>query len=91
MTHAFEAPSHLGESARTTASAMRSRTSVPWMPIATPMSALFSAGASFTPSPVIDTTKPWRCRDLHPLLSPDSQLSLGFLKEHLNRSFETAT
>ena len=30
-------------------------TSVPVMPIATPMSAAFSAGASFTPSPVIAT------------------------------------
>ena len=28
-------------------------TSVPWMPMATPMSAWFSAGASFTPSPVL--------------------------------------
>ena len=34
-------------------------TSVPVMPIATPMSAVFSAGASFTPSPVIATTLPF--------------------------------
>ena len=34
-------------------------TSVPEMPIATPMSAFLSAGASLTPSPVIATT--WRC------------------------------
>ena len=33
-------------------------TSVPVMPIATPMSAAFSAGASLTPSPVIATTLP---------------------------------
>ena len=39
-------------------------TSVPSKPIATPMSALFNAGASFTPSPVMAHTQPWRCRDL---------------------------
>ena len=33
-------------------------TSVPVMPIAMPMSAFFSAGASLTPSPVIATTCP---------------------------------
>ena len=33
-------------------------TSVPVMPIAMPMSAFFSAGASLTPSPVIATTWP---------------------------------
>ncbi|GBE03730.1 hypothetical protein BMS3Abin09_00648 [bacterium BMS3Abin09] len=37
-------------------------TSVPVMPIATPMSALLSAGASFTPSPVIATNSPLSCR-----------------------------
>ena len=37
-------------------------TSVPVMPIATPMSARFSAGASLTPSPVMATTLPWRLR-----------------------------
>ena len=36
-------------------------TSVPVMPIATPMSACLSAGASLTPSPVIATTSPSRC------------------------------
>ena len=34
-------------------------TSVPVMPIAMPMSAFLSAGASFTPSPVIPTTWPF--------------------------------
>ena len=33
-------------------------TSVPVMPMATPMAASFSAGASLTPSPVIATTAP---------------------------------
>ena len=33
-------------------------TSVPEMPMATPMSAFLRAGASFTPSPVIATTSP---------------------------------
>ncbi len=37
-------------------------TSVPVMPIAMPMSARFSAGASFTPSPVIATMWPLRLR-----------------------------
>ena len=36
-------------------------TSVPVIPIATPISAFFSAGASFTPSPVIDTILPFLC------------------------------
>ena len=35
-------------------------TSVPVIPIATPMSAFFNAGASFTPSPVIATIWSWR-------------------------------
>ncbi len=35
-------------------------TSVPVIPIATPMSASFSAGASLTPSPVIETIAPRR-------------------------------
>ncbi len=34
-------------------------TSVPVIPMAMPMSAFFSAGASFTPSPVIATTWPF--------------------------------
>ena len=36
-------------------------TSVPFLPIAIPMSAFFSAGLSFTPSPVIATTAPVFC------------------------------
>jgi hypothetical protein len=36
-------------------------TSVPVMPMATPMSAFLSAGASFTPSPVIATRCPLSC------------------------------
>ena len=36
-------------------------TSVPVMPIATPMSADFSAGASLTPSPVMATIAPSAC------------------------------
>ena len=37
-------------------------TSVPTNPIAHPMSAFFSAGLSFTPSPVIATTSPFFCQ-----------------------------
>ena len=43
-----------------TMSAASFATSVPAIPIATPMSAFFSAGASFTPSPVTATTCPIR-------------------------------
>mmetsp|Transcript_20295 Transcript_20295/g.44335 ORF Transcript_20295/g.44335 Transcript_20295/m.44335 type:complete len:288 (+) Transcript_20295:1963-2826(+) len=39
-------------------------TSVPEMPMATPMSASFRAGASFTPSPVIAATSPWSLSSL---------------------------
>jgi len=39
-------------------------TSVPVIPIATPMCAYFRAGASLTPSPVIATTWPISYRDL---------------------------
>ena len=39
-------------------------TSVPVIPIAHPMSAAFSAGASLTPSPVILTTLSWCCQAL---------------------------
>ena len=39
-------------------------TSVPATPIATPMSAFLSAGASFTPSPVTATISPISCRAL---------------------------
>ena len=44
-------------SSRTSDAASRA-TSVPRPPIAMPMCAAFSAGASFTPSPVIATTSP---------------------------------
>ena len=37
-------------------------TSVPVIPMATPMSAFFRAGASFTPSPVIATILPFFCQ-----------------------------
>lgn len=39
-------------------------TSVPVIPIPTPMSAVFKAGASLTPSPVMATTLPWFCHAL---------------------------
>ena len=39
-------------------------TSVPVMPMAIPMSAAFTAGASLTPSPVIATMAPRRCQAL---------------------------
>ena len=48
-------------SSASTMSAASFETSVPVMPMATPMSAFFSAGASLTPSPVIATTAPFRC------------------------------
>ena len=46
-------------------------TSVPVMPIATPMSAALSAGASFTPSPVIATICPsaWSASTMRSLCS----------------------
>ena len=37
-------------------------TSVPVMPMATPMSAALRAGASLTPSPVMETILPLRCQ-----------------------------
>ena len=39
-------------------------TSVPVMPIAQPISAALSAGASLTPSPVMETTLPFFCHAL---------------------------
>ncbi len=45
-----------------TMSAASLATSVPVMPMATPMSARRSAGASLTPSPVMATTSPRACR-----------------------------
>ena len=47
-----------------TMSAAPLATSVPAIPIATPMSACFNAGASLTPSPVMATTLPGSCRAL---------------------------
>ena len=47
-------------SSASTMSAACFETSVPVMPIATPMSAILSAGASLTPSPVMATTAPRR-------------------------------
>ena len=51
-------------SSASTMSAASFETSVPVMPMATPMSAVFSAGASLTPSPVIATIAPSRCSAL---------------------------
>ena len=48
-------------SSASTMSAASFDTSVPVMPMATPMSAFFSAGASLTPSPVMATIAPARC------------------------------
>ena len=42
-------------------SAVSLETSVPVIPIAQPISAFFKAGASFTPSPVIETTASFFC------------------------------
>ena len=50
-------------------------TSVPAMPMAMPMSAVFRAGASFTPSPVTATISPFffrACDDQHLLLGGDA-------------------
>ena len=48
-------------SSASTIAAASFATSVPVIPIATPTSACLSAGASFTPSPVIATILPFRC------------------------------
>ncbi len=48
-------------SSASTMSAAPFATSVPVMPIATPMSEAFKAGASFTPSPVMATISPRPC------------------------------
>ena len=45
-------------SSASTMSAASLETSVPVIPMATPMSAVFNAGASLTPSPVIATVAP---------------------------------
>ena len=49
-------------SSTSTRSAACRATSVPRPPMATPMSARRSAGASLTPSPVIATTAPCACQ-----------------------------
>ena len=48
-------------SSSSTMSAASLATSVPVIPMATPMSAFFRAGASLTPSPVMATTSPRSC------------------------------
>ena len=50
-------------------------TSVPVMPIATPMSAALSAGASLTPSPVIATIRPsaWSASTIRSLCSGETR------------------
>src|SRR5665647_684383 len=67
-------------SVRTIVAASRA-TSVPDLPIATPMSARRSAGASLTPSPVIATTYPWSCR-----ASAIRSLSSGELRAKMSSS-----
>ena len=57
-------------SSNTTMSPASLATSVP-LPIANPTSACFNAGASFTPSPVIPTTKPISCAIFTSLLLSD--------------------
>ncbi len=47
-----------------TMSAAPFATSVPVIPIATPISAVFREGASLTPSPVIETICPWDLKAL---------------------------
>ena len=58
-----------------TMSAASRVTSVPVIPIAIPMSAAFTAGASLTPSPVIATTlpRPWSARTMRSLCSADTR------------------
>ena len=51
-------------SSSSTMSAASLATSVPVTPMATPMSARLSAGASLTPSPVMATTSPRACSAL---------------------------
>ena len=48
-------------SSESTIAAASFATSVPVIPIATPTSAFFKAGASFTPSPVIAAILPFFC------------------------------
>ena len=74
-------------SSASTMSAASLETSVPVMPIATPMSAVFRAGASLTPSPVIATDRALALQRLH-----DPQLVFGIdarIDRHLlNRPVE---
>jgi hypothetical protein len=50
-------------------------TSVPLIPIATPMSACFSAGASLTPSPVMAATSPpaWNASTIRSVCSGETR------------------
>lgn len=61
-----------------TTSAAPLATLVPAMPIAVPMSAILSAAASFTPSPVMAATWPWRCS-----VSTIATLSVGWARAHV--------
>ena len=75
-------------SARTISAACLA-TSVPVMPIATPMSAAFSAGASLTPSPVIATTAPvalQRANDLQLVFGADARVDGDGSNRRVNRA-----
>mmetsp|Transcript_19664 Transcript_19664/g.33826 ORF Transcript_19664/g.33826 Transcript_19664/m.33826 type:complete len:296 (+) Transcript_19664:964-1851(+) len=63
-------------------------TSVPSLPIATPMLAALSAGASFTPSPVILVTWPsaWRAFTIRILFWGDARANTLWLNTHLQSS-----
>ena len=64
-------------------------TSVPDKPIATPISAFLSAGASFTPSPVIATTSFFFCK-----ASTIFSLSMGLILANIltsSTAFESAS
>ena len=65
-------------------------TSLPVIPIATPMSACFSAGASFTPSPVMDTMFPFSChaRTIRILCSGET---LAYTEIFGTKSFSSAS
>ena len=64
-------------------------TSVPFFPIAIPMSAFFSAGASLTPSPVIATTAPvfWNASTMRTLCSGDTLANTEYLEIFFSSSF----
>ena len=63
-------------------------TSVPFFPIAIPMSAFFNAGASFTPSPVIATTAPvfWKASTIRTLCSGDTLANTEYLEIFFSNS-----